>query len=74
MRISRRLVPGLAISFPGRARVAVVGRPRSQMEIGLGCMPGGDVIAIAGVANAIVINNAAAYVRMSTPFGPVCLP
>ncbi len=53
-------IPGLAISFPGSARVAVVGRPMSQMEGALGSVIGADCNAIAGEINAIEINNAAA--------------
>ena len=59
-------IPGLTISFPGRALVAVVGRPMSQMEGCLESMIGEDDIAIAGEMNAIEIKTAATYVRMNT--------
>jgi len=52
------LVPGLTISFPGRALLAVVGRPMSQI-VGLGLMIGDDDNAIAGEINAIEIKTAA---------------
>ena len=48
-------VPGLTISFPGRALVAMVGRPMSQMEAAGKSMIGEDDIAIAGEMNAIEI-------------------
>jgi hypothetical protein len=59
--------PGCAYSFPGTLRAAAfVGRKISQIGFGLGS----DIWAIAGVMNAIEINNAAASVRMNTSLGP----
>ena len=67
--------PGRTISFPGSARVAVVGRPMSQMEGVLGSMICEDCIAIAGEMSVIEINTAATYVRINTlPLARILLP